>query len=307
MLEITADTYTIGSDEGIETDEAPAHPVPLQAFALGQFPVTNAEYRRFIDANGYNDERWWQTEAAQRWRRGEGTNEGPKNRFRELRDLYQDTQHLEALRSRNPVAADEWVPYIAMTAQDFEAKLEEWYPPGRQDKPAYWNDPAYNQALQPVVGLCWYEANAYCAWLAAQTGKPFRLPTEAEWEAAARRREARAFAWGNTFDAARCNAFESHVRGTAPVGVFPGGDTPEGLIDMTGNVWDWTSSLYHPYRYSAADGRENVDNADDPRGLRGGSWGDFRDGCRCVCRGRLGPGGRDDGVGFRVCVGPPII
>ena len=71
-------------------------------------------------------------------------------------------------------------------------------------------------------GGCWFEARA-CAWLSAQTGETFRLPTEAEWEAAARGVQCRRYAFGDDFDAARCNTFETHVRHTTPIGVFPGG------------------------------------------------------------------------------------
>lgn len=308
VITIAAGTYKIGSNERIEDDEAPAHALKLKAFALGQFPVTNAEYRCFIEAGGYDDEQWWQNAAAQRWRRGEGTAEGPKQRLREIRDWYQqDAQRLDELRRRNPLQADAVATYISMTDQHFEAQLDEWYPDGRQTQPAYWNDPAYNQALQPVVGITWHEATAYCAWLSAQTGTAYRLPSEAEWEAAARGAQARAFAWGRIFDVALCNAFESHVRRTTPVGVFPDGDTPEGLADITGNVWDWTSSLYRPYPYRTDDGREDIGNADDPRVLRGGSWYDLRGGCRCACRLWDVPGVRSDYIGFRVCVAPPII
>ena len=125
-----------------------------------------------------------------------------------------------------------------MSDDDFETLLDTWYPPGRQAQPEYWNDDAFNNPAQPVVGICWFEAGAYCAWLSAQTGETFRLPTEAEWEAAARGTAARRYAFGDDFDATYCNTFETHVRRTTPIGVFPGGETSEGLVDMTGNTWD---------------------------------------------------------------------
>jgi formylglycine-generating enzyme required for sulfatase activity len=139
-----------------------------------------------------------------------------------------------------------------------------------QVAPAYWKDGTYNNPAQPVVGVCWYEACTYCAWLSAQTGRMFRLPTEAEFEAAARGMNRRKYPYGQRFDGARCNTFESHIRRTTPVGVFRNA-TPEGVLDLSGNVYTWTSSIYQPYPYRANDGREDV-NRGEPRVVRGGSW-----------------------------------
>jgi formylglycine-generating enzyme required for sulfatase activity len=159
--------------------------------------------------------------------------------------------------------------------------------------------------LQPVVGIGWHEARAYCAWLSVQTGQSYRLPSEVEWEAAASGNEARRYAWGKQFDTSHCNTFESHVRGSTPVGVFPEGETPEGLAEMTGSVWEWTSSLYRPYHYRADDGREDAENAGDPRVLRGGSWSSLRVSCRCAYRYGDSPVNRPAISVFGFVVRPP--
>jgi formylglycine-generating enzyme required for sulfatase activity len=159
----------------------------------------------------------------------------------------------------------------------------------------YWNDPAYNDAAQPVVGICWHEARAYCAWLSAQTGQCWRLPSEAEWEAAARgTARAGATPGATTSTRARCNAFETHVRGTTPVGVFPGGDTPEGLADMSGNVWEWTSSALS-FRIPYAADAQSAKIPTGRRPARGARrlLGYLRDVARCAFRGHVdGPGDR---------------
>jgi formylglycine-generating enzyme required for sulfatase activity len=193
-----------------------------------------------------------------------------------------------------------------MSDDDLEALLEKWYPPGRQTQPALWNDDAYNSSAQPVVGVCWHEARAYCAWLSAQTGQHFRLPTETEWEAAARGKQGRRYAYGDDFDATRCNTFEVHIRRTTPIDVFPGGETPEGLVDMNGNVWEWTSSLYKPYRYDASDGREELITGDDRRVVRGGSWYLGQVYARAAYRGWFRPNYRRFYLGFRVVCSSPI-
>src|SRR5690606_13727187 len=132
--------------------------------------------------------------------------------------------------------------------------------------------------------------------------------TEAEREAAARGPQGRVYAYAGGFDPIRCNTFETHVRRTTPVGIFPGGDTPEGAADLTGNVWDWTSSAYDqerfPYPYRTDDGRD-APEWEGYRVVRGGSWNDFRDFARASYRGRYFPFIRYYDFGFRVVCGRP--
>lgn len=290
LVPIEGGTYPIGSGEWMFDNEAPVHGVEIDAFAIARFPVTNAEWHCFMDAGGYDDERWWETAAAQRWRR------------------RQWIQRIEALQREGRITsrqAEDWENYGLMPDAEFEAMLKGWYRSGRIE-PEHWNDPAYNHPSQPVVGICWHEARAYCAWLSHQTGQKYRLPTEAEWEATARGAGTRSYPWGGKFDSARCNTFESHIRGTTPVGVFPGGDTPEGLSDMAGNVWDWTSTAYHQYPYKADATREDPKDAVVRRVVRGGSWRDGRDYARSACRFGAVSLARVNLLGFRLVRVSPV-
>jgi formylglycine-generating enzyme required for sulfatase activity len=302
---IPAGEYPMGSDEGLYNNEGPAHRVRLAAFQIGEFPVTSAEYRLFIEAGGYEDERWWRREAAKAWRRGEGTSEGPKQRWRDDRKTLQgwSEEHIKNLVKQNRITskqAEDWATIRNWTEERFEAWLEEVYPANkRYTAPGYWNDESFNNQGQPVVGICWHEAWAYCAWLSEQTGQVFRLPTEAEYEAAARGREGRKYAYGEKFDGARSNTFESHIRRTTPVGIFRNA-TPEGVLDLSGNVYTWASSVYQPYPYVASDGREDLDRAEEPRVVRGGSWDNVRNFARAAFRDFSGPAVRFNLVGFRV-------
>jgi formylglycine-generating enzyme required for sulfatase activity len=309
LIDIPGGTYHIGSDEGLYEDEAPVHSVELTPFAIAQFPVTNAEWVLFLQVGGYEEERWWETEEARAWRRGEGTAEGAKQQWRDDRKNLQDNfDNIRQLHQQGRITskqADDWEAIARMSDDEFEAQLAEWYPPGRQTQPAYWHDDTFNNLAQPVVGICWFEARAYCAWLSAQTGQTFRLPTEVEWEAAARGVQRRRYAFGDDFDATRCNTFETHIRHTTPIGVFPGGQTPEGVVDMTGNTWDWTSSLYTPYPYDAADGREAPSPPGARRVVRGGSWRNDQDVARASYRDDSAPGLRDNAVGLRVVRSSP--
>ncbi len=304
LVTIPAGEYPIGSDEGLYDNEAPAHTVRLEAFQIGVFPVTNAEYALFIAAGGYEDERWWRTDAAKTWRKGEGSSEGSKQQWRDNRKTFQSwsEEHINDLVKQNRITskqAKDWIIIRNWTQERFESWLEENFPSGkRYTEPGYWNDETYKNPSQPVVGICWHEAWAYCAWLSAQAGRAFRLPTEAEFEAAARGAAGRRYPYDDKFDSARSNTFESHIRRTTPVGIFRNA-TPEGVFDLSGNVYTWTSSAYQPYPYGASDGREDLNRTEVPRVVRGGP-GDDRGDARAAARNHAPPELRGSAFGFRV-------
>jgi formylglycine-generating enzyme required for sulfatase activity/tRNA A37 threonylcarbamoyladenosine biosynthesis protein TsaE len=162
----------------------------------------------------------------------------------------------------------------------------------------------------PVVNVSWEDAQAYCKWLNETHGAElpkgyiFRLPTEAEWEKAARGEFGFEWPWGNEFDKNKCNSAEGGKKGTTPVGAYsPAGDSPYGAADMVGNVWEWTQSLFKGYPYQAGDGHENL-KASGRRVLRGGSFINGRGYARCAYRYNYDPDDRFEYIGFRVCASP---
>jgi formylglycine-generating enzyme required for sulfatase activity len=320
MVTIAAGEYPIGDDQGMLDREKPAHTVNLAEFQIGVFPVTNAEYKRFIDAGGYQDERWWDTDEARAWRRGESSTDGQKQTYRVARGIftqmdYDGKQELLGQIGATSDVVEDLIRLLDASDEEFELSLKGMFPDNETyDQPAQWQDINFNNPEQPVVGITWYEARAYCNWLTAcagpETGRIYRLPTEVEYEAAARGREGRAYSYGNEFESPRCNTFESHIRRTAPVGIFDNA-TPEGAFDLTGNVWSWTLSIFDqdrfPYPYRTDDGREDIHATGVMRPLRGGSWSDYRVNARAVFRNGLHPDYRVSVYGFRVVsvVRPP--
>jgi formylglycine-generating enzyme required for sulfatase activity len=130
---------------------------------------------------------------------------------------------------------------------------------------------------QPVMGLSWYEGVAYCRWLSQQTGPLYCLPTEAQWEKAARGSDGREFPWGNKFEAGQVNmnVGKQVVRGTTPVGIYPGGASPFGILDCAGNVWEWCVTRWdksYPYDIREDERSDEYLFGTDGRRLRGGAW-----------------------------------
>lgn len=193
----------------------------------------------------------------------------------------------------------------------------------------------------PVVNVSWYDAHRFCKWLTLKWHNEgwlpgnwqVRLPSEAEWEKAARGGveipatphihsiasvalestpqialqanplPQRRYPWGDSFNANFANSYESNIGSTSAVGCFPHGQSPYGCEEMSGNVWQWTRSLFREYPYDPHDGREDFDaKSTGRRALRGGSWYDNVDVLRCAARRNVPPVDRNVIVGFRVVV-----
>ncbi|MCE7939531.1 MAG: hypothetical protein DYG90_13300, partial [Chloroflexi bacterium CFX6] len=322
MVAFGGGASAMGGDAELEhlgylyTAHRPRHAVALAPFALGRYPVTVAEWGCFVAAGGYDDDRWWDTPAGRAWRRGEGTRAGGRANMRRGLGLFgADPALLEDYHATGQIhdaSYARWRRWLALSPEAFEADLVAEFPDERYAAPRTWDDPRHSGPNQPVTGISWFEARAYCAWLAAQTGRAFRLPTEAEWEHAAAGAAGRRFAYGDAFDPLAANTHAAHVRQPSPVGAFPTGDTPEGLVDMTGNVYEWTASAWgrhdeaadFSYPYDPADGREAPDLPDDVRRvMRGGSWNDPALQAHAVYRGFDHPGGRGPDYGMRLACG----
>ena len=178
----------------------------------------------------------------------------------------------------------------------------------------------------PTRYVTWHEAIAYCGWLElklkAWSGMPrpladalagrrdgrawhVTLPSEAEWERAARGSDGRIYPWGTGIDQTRAN-YDAKRGGPTPIGSFPRGASPFGVLDMTGNVWEWTRSQFERYPYRPDDGRENLEAGNDARRVvRGGSFRNPEELVRAAGRSWGNPSAAGlDNVGFRVVVSP---
>ncbi|MFN8467194.1 MAG: SUMF1/EgtB/PvdO family nonheme iron enzyme [Caldilineaceae bacterium] len=290
-----------------QSDESPRHAVALAPYAIGRFPVTNAEYACFVAAGGYEDDRYW-TAGGCRWRRGE-----PVPGEADPADWWLDTWRTfradpaeidRRLRSGRMTAREADNPWRILITWDEElvaAQVREWYPQGEAvHEPRYWHDAAFNNPSQPLVGVCWYEAIAYARWLALLSGQSYRLPTEPEWEWAARR-GGRQFPWGSGWDPERLNSLEgeNRVMRTTPVGAYPHGATADDIYDLAGNVWEWTATRAVEYPYRPEADLENPE-ATGLRIARGGGWAANRKMVRCAYRDGHSPGGWGHTTGFRL-------
>lgn len=158
----------------------------------------------------------------------------------------------------------------------------------------------------PVVGVSWYEAVAYSEWLSEQNELEIRLPTEAEWEKAARGEDGQKYPWGDEEPNPDLLNYRSNVGKTTEVGQYLTGKSPYNALDMAGNVWEWTSTIYDtdrfPYPYKK-DERESLDG-EDRRVLRGGSWFFTAGNVRAANRGRNVPNARFNYLGVRLVMSP---
>jgi formylglycine-generating enzyme required for sulfatase activity/energy-coupling factor transporter ATP-binding protein EcfA2 len=259
---------------------------------LGKYPVTNGQFARFVKAGGYDNPAFWGNDGW-RYRHGE-----------------------------NPTVA-------LIKKKNMRKSYEDWLanrPVEKRNLPYYWDDIKWNNPLSPVVGISWYEAEAYAIWLSGQVdlaapagklkgsaGQPgrweIRLPREAEWVAAMGGHGD--YPWGNLFDSQRLNCAdawggrdlssydnwkkwvdseERREATTTAVATYPQGASGAGLWDGSGNVWEWQQDIYDPEQGT--------------RTLRGGAWHGIQPNARVSDRHHFDPDYFDSGIGFRVVAAP---
>jgi formylglycine-generating enzyme required for sulfatase activity len=230
------------------------------SYFIGRYPVTNIQYARFVKEEGYQTREYWSEEGWE-WRTGK---------------------------------------YDSRTLQDVERDWLEHRPTARRGTPHYWHNIELSNPIVPVVGVCWFEAEAFCNWMAKKIiavpeGYVIRLPRDGEWEYASRGGDGREYPWGEGFNKSAANTWDSDstgsgLGGTTAVCTFPQGVSPSGAWDMSGNAWEWTGSWY--------------DDENKYRIVRGGSWIGYHWFTRSsFCNWSI-PLMFNDDLGFRVVIAP---
>lgn len=275
-------------------DEKPQHKVFISSFLIGKYPITNSEFRLFVEDRGYDNQSFW-TEEGWKWRTGLLDNS---------LDILLDI--------------------------DLRKSYSLWLsrrPKNNRTSPYAWDDPDWNADNLPVVGVTWYEASAYCSWLSYKlrsnkilsSKQIVRLPTEAEWEKASKLainngnkndEDSILWPWGNFWDPNLCNSSESRLGGTTPVGMYSVQFSKELYPqDIIGNVWEWCMDWYEEDIYNIYSSAPQDKNPSGPQDgfykvARGGSWRHNREFCRNTRRRFHTPTLFSYDLGFRVAISP---
>lgn len=273
FLEIPGGKFLMGSDKSrdpqVDNDELPQHEIKVEMFWMAKYPITVAQYFAFVEDGGYQRTEFW----------------------------------------AEAVGAKHW--------QDGKVKEENgnW-----RDAPAKYSD-VFHLPNHPIVGVTWYEAQAYCRWLTEKlrslnllfpilgTGENWvvSLPSEAQWEKTARgpippfgEKGYRLYPYGDAFDPDKGNVSSTGIGLTSSVGAFPAGASPYGILDMSGNIFEWCRTKKNSYPYRADDGREQLDQSNEKRCLRGGAFDLGADMARISSRNGNHPSFAGNNIGFRI-------
>ncbi len=221
--------------------------------------------------------------------------------------------------AKHPITNQQFGAFARQSGFKTKAETEGGYIQSYRNARANWRLPDGRATIDgkddhPVVQINWIEAYEFCRWLNDRFGQELpakstiRLPTEVEWERAARGEDGRIYPWGNDFSEDNCNVGPA----TTPVSRYsPQGDSPWGVADMAGNVWEWTNTIFSyqfKYPYQPRDGREQSAGT-TARACRGGGYvgtANMERICRCACREPKSPAESNCTVGFRIVIAPPL-
>jgi len=280
MITIPAGRFIMGNDDGM-SEEKPQHWVELPTYQIGKYEVTRGQYRKFMEAGGYEDPKYWSEDG---WK------------WKESNEIVYAGMYGQVTKVTRPDGAGK------RREPEFWAAEQEWNVNNGYDHPRF-----IQTDKHPVVGVTYYEAEAYCKWAGG------RLPTEAEYEKAARwdekKQHSNVWPWGDQWDRENSNNPDDHnpagggyrVNQSAPVGSYPKGASPYGCMDMVGNAYEWCGDWAKSYPGNP----QPYDHTGKYHVVKGGCWDDGR--ANCTFRnwylppssGGTGPGDSDY-IGFRI-------
>ncbi|WP_033340577.1 SUMF1/EgtB/PvdO family nonheme iron enzyme [Catenuloplanes japonicus] len=278
-----------GHDDAPETDtDSEPRTIALPGFTIARSPVSNLEYGVFVEAGGYDDKAWWTPEGWQWVTNSRAVEQSVIEWTRRQDNLRRDLgQIVTLLRARRatPASAAALLRFARLSETEIVA-----YARSQQARPIryprYWRRAALNNPLQPVVGVSWFEANAFCAWLADRHGVPVRLPSENEWEAAC------LHSLGLTDSAdvtgTHGNTLAAGFPSTTPIRTYATEAQQRSRlpVEMLGNVFEWCFDYYAPGHHNR-------------RILKGGSWRHEPWRAHPAYRGRGDVDAQNDDLGFR--------
>lgn len=216
-------------------------------------------------------------------------------RERPLREVFISTFYI----AKYQTTIRQYVTYLVDTQQPISA---DWKDVAKNSPSSHAHSHAHSLGEKPVTNVSWESATRYCRWLSDKSGMRIRLPTEAEWEKAARGGDSRIWPWGDEFDASRCNSAENNLRKLCVVNAYESGASPFGCLNMAGNVWEWCQDYYHAFSHETAELVDPINLIPAPRRVvKGGSAYCTKEIVRPAGRdwtNSINQGGADDG--FRI-------